>query len=35
MIYDNVQFYNVAEMRPINGLEGLKIQRIPENVRVN
>lgn len=33
MIYDSIEFHNVAELRKIEGREGLLMQRIPENVR--
>lgn len=33
MIYGNIEFHNVEELRAIEGRDGLLLQRIPENVR--
>ena len=35
MIHENVEFHNVGELRPINGKKGLRLQRVPEHVRVS
>ena len=34
MIYDNVQLHNVAEARRVPGREGVRLQRVPEEVRL-
>lgn len=33
MIHDGLEFYNIAEMRAVDGLDGLRLQRVPESVR--
>lgn len=35
MIHDKIEFHNVAELRKIDGHEGLRIQRVPEHVRAH
>lgn len=35
MIYDNIEFHNVAELKASEGLVGLQVQRIPETLRMN
>ncbi len=34
MIHDNVEFHNVAELRDVEGRDGLRVQRVPEDVRL-
>lgn len=34
MRLDDIEFHNVAELRTVEGHEGLRIQRVPEDVRV-
>ncbi|MCZ6635639.1 MAG: hypothetical protein O7G87_19760, partial [bacterium] len=34
MIYENVEFHNVAELREIAGASGKRLQRVPEDVRL-
>ena len=34
MIYENVEFHNVAELREIEGASGKRLQRVPEDVRL-
>ncbi len=34
MIHDNVEFHNVAELREVEGRDGLRVQRVPEDVRL-
>lgn len=34
MIHENVAFHNVAELRPVGHCGGLRIQRVPESVRM-
>ena len=34
MINDNLAFHNIAELRAVDGLAGLRLQRVPERVRV-
>ena len=29
MIHDNVEFHNVAELRDVEGRDGLRVQRVP------
>lgn len=33
MIHDGLEFHNIAEFHPVEGVEGLRMQRIPESVR--
>jgi lysophospholipase L1-like esterase len=33
MIHDDLEFHNVAELVAVEGLEGLRLQRIPESLR--
>ena len=33
MIYDNIDFHNVAELSEVEGKKGLRIQRVPEETR--
>ena len=33
MIHDNLVFFNVAEMMSVDGVAGLRLQRMPETVR--
>ncbi|SFL33723.1 Lysophospholipase L1 [Halogranum rubrum] len=33
MEYDDVSFHNVGELRPVDGSDGRKLQRVPESVR--
>ena len=33
MIHDGLEFFNIAEMRSVEGHEGLRLQRVPESVR--
>lgn len=33
MIHDGLDLYNIAELRAVDGLEGLRLQRVPEAVR--
>lgn len=33
MIYNNIEFHNVAELEPNGGMSGLRLQRFPRNVR--
>jgi len=35
MIHENVEFHNIAELREVDGLPGLRLQRVPENVRLS
>jgi len=34
MIYDGIEFHNIAELATVDGLGGLRLQRLPEAVRV-
>jgi len=34
VILDNVELHNIAEARPVEGREGLRLQRVPEEVRL-
>ena len=34
MIHDNVEFHNVGELRAVEGRAGLRVQRVPEAVRL-
>ena len=34
MIFENVELHNIAEAREIEGLSGLQLQRVPEDVRL-
>ena len=34
LIHDNIAFHNVAELRPAASGDGLRLQRVPEDVRV-
>lgn len=34
MIHDNVEFHNVGELRVVEGRAGLRVQRVPEEVRL-
>jgi lysophospholipase L1-like esterase len=34
MILGNVELHNIAEARPVKGREGLRLQRVPERVRL-
>lgn len=34
MIHDNVEFHNVGELREVDGMDGLRVQRVPEDVRL-
>ncbi len=34
MIHDNVEFHNVGELRKVEGLAGLRVQRVSEDVRL-
>ena len=34
MIYENVELHNVAEVRSIQGRSGVRLQRVPEDVRL-
>lgn len=33
MIYDDLEFHNIAELNRVEGLAGLRLQRVPETVR--
>ncbi len=33
MVYDNIDFHNVEALTQVDGQEGLRIQRVPEEVR--
>jgi lysophospholipase L1-like esterase len=33
MIYDNIEFHNVAELEEVKGMPGLRLQRFPKEVR--
>lgn len=33
MIHDSLEFHNVAELKKVGGLDGLRLQRAPESVR--
>ena len=33
MIYNNLVFHNVEEVRQIDGLPGIRLQKVPENIR--
>lgn len=33
MIHDKLEFHNIAELVPVDGFEGLRLQRAPETVR--
>lgn len=33
MRYDDLEFHNIAELAPIEGQDGLRLQRVPERVR--
>lgn len=33
MIYNNLEFYNVAELKAVEGVPGFRLQRFPEEVR--
>lgn len=33
MIHDSIEFHNIAEMNPVEGVDGLRLQRVPEQVR--
>lgn len=35
MIYNNLEFHNVEQLREVSGMEGLRLERFPENVREN
>ena len=35
MIYKNVELHNIAEVCPVEGKDGVRLQRIPEDVRVH
>lgn len=35
MIHDGIEFFNIDEMRPVDGHGGLRLQRVPEAVREN
>ena len=35
MIHQNIEFHNVAELREVAGKSGLRLQRVPEEVRVS
>jgi len=35
MIYQNVEMHNIAEVHEVPGREGVRLQRVPENVRVH
>ncbi|MFC1715281.1 SGNH/GDSL hydrolase family protein [Candidatus Poribacteria bacterium] len=35
MIYENVELHNIAEVCPVGGKDGVRLQRIPESVRVH
>ena len=34
MIYKNVELHNIEEVRSIEGHDGVRLQRVPENVRL-
>jgi lysophospholipase L1-like esterase len=33
LIHDDIEFHNIAEMNAVEGVEGLRLQRVPEQVR--
>ncbi|MBD3180851.1 hypothetical protein GF312_01065 [Candidatus Poribacteria bacterium] len=35
MIFENVELHNIAEVQPVEGKNGVRLQRVPESVRVN
>ncbi len=35
MIYENVELHNVAEVHEVAGKEGVRLQRVPESVRIH
>ena len=34
MIYNNVELHNIEEVRSIQGYDGVRLQRVPEDVRL-